>query len=118
MATIVIAGEVDLAPEHRAAALAGAQPLIEQALAEEGCRHYAWTADPVLPGRLHVFEEWASAEALEAHFKHPSYLGMLAHLGGFGILAAHTRKYRVDATAAVYNGAGVPTASFDERPIG
>src|SRR5437868_4095142 len=58
--TIVIAGEIDLPPENRAAALAGARDLIAGALAEQGCRHYAWTADPQDGGRIHVFEEWAS----------------------------------------------------------
>lgn len=110
--TIVIAGEVDFPPENRAAALEGAKPLIDMALAEAGCRHYAWTADPHLPGRVHVFEEWDSAAELQAHFDSDAYRGMLAHLGGYSILNAVTRKYRCDLVEPVYGPDGVATATF------
>jgi quinol monooxygenase YgiN len=109
---IVITGEVDLAPGQRAAAVAGAQPLIDEALAEPGCVHYSWALDPALPDRIHVFEEWDSAEDLAAHLKAPSYFGMLAHLSGFGIAAATTRKYRCDLVEPVYGADGVATAIF------
>lgn len=110
--TIVIAGEIDFPPENRDAAIAGAKHLIALALAEPGCRHYAWTPDPFDAGRVHVFEEWADAVSLAAHFKNPAYTGMLAHLGGHTILNAVTRKYRVDLVEPVYSPEGVPTADF------
>ncbi len=109
---IVINGEVDIAPGQREEALAGAKALIEEALAEPGCCHYAWTADPYLPDRIHVFEEWDSGEELAAHLKAPSYFGMLAHLSRFGIVKAETRKYRVDRVEPVYGADGVASASF------
>ncbi|MFQ3666546.1 MAG: putative quinol monooxygenase [Sphingomonadaceae bacterium] len=109
---IVITGEIDLAPGTREAALAGAKELIAMALAEPGCRHYSWSMDPDHPDRIHVFEEWDSAETLAAHFHAPSYTGMLAHLSGFGIAQAVTRKYRFDAVEPVYGPDGVATARF------
>jgi quinol monooxygenase YgiN len=109
---VVIAGEVDFPPENRAAALAGAKELIDQALAEPGCRHYAWTTDPHDPGRVHVFEEWASAAELQAHLDGEAYRGMLAHLGQFSILSANTRKYRCDLSEPVYGPDGIATATF------
>lgn len=109
---IVIAGEVDLDPDKRAEALAGAQPHIAAALAQEGCRHYAWTASPSDPGRVHVFEEWDTAEQLAAHLKGPAYRGMLMHMQGFGIRGADTRKYRCDLIEPVYGPDGVATAVF------
>jgi quinol monooxygenase YgiN len=109
---IVIAGEVDFPPENRAAALAGAQSLIELALAEKGCKHYAWSADPHDPGRVHVFEDWESAEDLQVHLDGPAYTGMLAHLSGFTILNAVTRKYRYDLVEPVYGPDGVASATF------
>ena len=110
--TVVIAGEVDFPPENRAAALAGAHDLIAMALAEQGCQHYAWTSDPYDAGRVHVFEEWDTAEDLQVHLDGPAYQGMLAHLAGFSILSANTRKYRVDLTEPVYGPDGVATATF------
>ena len=109
---VVIAGEVDFPPDNRAAALAGARDLIALALAEPGCRHYAWSADPFDAGRVHVFEEWADAATLQAHFDGPAYRGMLEHLAGHTILAATTRKYRCDLSEPVYGPEGVATAVF------
>jgi quinol monooxygenase YgiN len=109
---IVIAGEVDFPPENREAALGGAKNLIEMALAEKGCRHYAWTADPHRPGRVHVFEEWETAEDLAAHLVAEPYIQMAAHLGQFSILSADTRKYRCDLSEPVYGPDGVATATF------
>lgn len=112
---IVIAGEVDLPPESRAAALDGARDLIDAALAEPGCRHYAWSASPREPGRVHVFEEWDDAATLAAHLAGPAYRGMLAHLSGHTILAAVTRKYRVDMIEPVYGTDGVASARFNDE---
>jgi quinol monooxygenase YgiN len=109
---IVIAGEIDFPPANRQDALTGAKPLIEMALAEQGCRHYAWTLDPYDPGRVHVFEDWDNAEDLQAHLDGEAYLQMIAHLSSFTILAADTRKYRVDLTEPVYGPDGKPTATF------
>ena len=112
MSTIVVAGEVDFAPDKRDKALEGAKPLIDMALAENGCKHYAWTLDPHDAGRIHVFEEWDSADDLQAHLEAEPYQKMLAHLSGFDILNADTRKYRVECQEPVYGTDGVATARF------
>jgi quinol monooxygenase YgiN len=39
--------------------------------AESGCISYTFSADLVEPGLIHVFEEWQSQDALDAHFKAP-----------------------------------------------
>jgi quinol monooxygenase YgiN len=109
---IVIAGEIDFPPENRDAALAGAKDLIAMALAEKGCRHYAWSADPHDLGRVHVFEEWDNGPDLQVHLEGPAYQGMLAHLGQYSILNANTRKYRCDLSEPVYGPDGVATATF------
>jgi len=109
---IVVAGEIDFPPENRSTVLDGARDLIDMALAEKGCRHYAWTLDPYDPRRIHVFEEWDCAEDLDAHLTGPAYRAMLAHLSAYSILAADTRKYRVDLREPVYGPDGVATARF------
>jgi len=112
---IVVAGEIDFPPENRSAVLAGARQLIALALAEKGCRHYSWTLDAYDPGRVHVFEQWDCAEDLQAHLEGPAYREMFAHLSGYSILSADTRKYRVDLTEPVYSPAGVATATFSDE---
>jgi quinol monooxygenase YgiN len=112
MAKVIIAGTVDVAPEHRDQAILDAKALIDEALAEPGCIAYEWTFDPFDAGRIHVFEQWESEETLIEHLRAPSYLNMLAHLGRVGILAAVTRKYRVDLDEPVYDGNGRPRGDF------
>lgn len=109
---IVIAGEVDLEPGSRTSALEGAQVHIAAALAQPGCRHYAWTASPAHADRIHVFEEWDSQEELATHLKGPAYMGMIKHLSGFGIVKADTRKYGVSQLGPVYGADGIPSAYF------
>ena len=109
---IVISGELEFPSENREAALLEAKGWIDMALAEKGCRHYAWTANPHYPGRVHVFEEWDCGEDLAAHLVSPAYRGMAAHLGKFSILGAETRKYRCDLSEPVYGPDGVATAAF------
>lgn len=113
---IVISGEIDLNPKDREPALLGAGPLIQAALDEQGCTHYAWTADLARPGRVHVFEEWESEADLAVHLAGKPYQGMLAHLSGFGLKGAVTRKYRVDHVEPVYDPEGRPRADFFTSP--
>ena len=112
MSKIVIAGTVDVSPEKRDQALLDAKPLIDAALAEPGCRAYAWTRDPYDEGRIHVFEEWESEETLREHFKAPSYLDMRTHLGSVGLRGAETRKYRIEIDEPVYDESFTPRADF------
>jgi quinol monooxygenase YgiN len=109
---VVISGEIDVDPETREATILDAQPLIAAALAEPGCVHYAWTADPAKPGRVHVFEEWDTEADLIAHLAAAPYRDMAGHLAARGILSAVTRKYRVDLVEPVYDPDGKPRGDF------
>jgi quinol monooxygenase YgiN len=113
MAKIVIAAQIDLDPAQRAEALASAKPHIDAALAQDGCIAYDWSADGNNPARVNVFEEWESEEALAHHFANDAYAGMRDHIGTFGLTAAASKKYRVDAEGPVYNEQGQATEAFD-----
>ena len=112
MAKVVIAGTVDVSPEKREQAIRDAKALIDEALGEPGCLAYEWSFDPFDPGRIHVFEEWESEEALREHFDAPPYKEMLAHLGSVGLRGADTRKYRVEIDEPVYDETMKPRADF------
>ena len=45
---------------------------------EPGCLAYVFAADPVVDGRIHVYEQWATAADLDAHFQHPNFHGHCA----------------------------------------
>jgi len=112
MTKIIISGTIDLPPENLEAALAAGRPLIEGALTEEGCLDYDWCPEPLHPGRIRVFERWASEAALAAHFQTHWYLDMRNTIGSFGLLAADVSKYRVDIQEPVYDETMTPRADF------
>ncbi len=111
---IIIAGTIDLDPEQREEALRSSRELIESTRGQPGCRAYDWSLDPEDPARIHVFELWSGQAELEAHFEGPYYKAMLASLGARGLRGADVAKYRVDATAPVYDGSGKARADFPD----
>ena len=111
--TVIVAGCMDLEnPEQLKEMLLGARPHIEGALAEEG------TEDHLNPGRLYIYEEWTSSEALEAHLRDHWYDDMRAHLGQYPFKAERrrvTQKYRVDLEEPVYDDTGVARGHFSSE---
>jgi quinol monooxygenase YgiN len=113
MAMIVIAGWIDVEPEHRDDILAESLPFQRSTREDEpGCNAYVFAADPLDPARIHVFEQWDSSEALEAHFQHPNFAAMGEMLRRYPRRGSQTLKHRVDAVAPVRNTDGVATATF------
>lgn len=110
--TIVIAAQIDVDPAKRAQVIADAKPFIDGALSQEGCIRYDWSPDPFNDARILVFEEWTGEEALASHFQNTHYWSMREHIGKAGITGSAAKKYRVDATAPVYNEKGEPDAGF------
>ncbi|MEU1998891.1 putative quinol monooxygenase [Nocardia gamkensis] len=47
------------------------QGMIEPTLAESGCIRYELYLHPTDPSRMVLLEEWADADALDAHFRTP-----------------------------------------------
>lgn len=112
METILIAGTVDVDPARRDDALAAGLPHLEATRAQEGCLDYVWAADPLVPGRIHVFERWESREALAAHFAGPHYLAMRDTVAAHGIRGVAVEKYRPALAEPVYDPQGRPRADF------
>lgn len=111
---IIVAGTVDLDPEHREPALRAAAALFEATRAQPGCLAYVWSADPAEAGRVHVYERWADADALAAHLAGPCYRDMLAALTRHGLRGADVAKYHVDRSGAIYDAQGRARADFFE----
>ena len=110
---IVIAGWIDVEPDVRDEVVDASVPYQRSTREDEpGCNGYVFARDPLDTGRIHVFEEWESAEALEAHFQHPNFTAMGELLRRYPRRGSQTLKYRVDATAPVRNADGVATTTF------
>lgn len=64
---ITVAGRVPLKPETRDKAIAAASKMVHETHKEVGCIQYHFYTDIDDANILHVFEEWESQEALDAH---------------------------------------------------
>jgi quinol monooxygenase YgiN len=111
---IIIAGTIDFADQaNRDGAVAAAADL-QQATrdTEPGCIAYSFAADSSVSHRVQVYENWADAASLEAHFAHANFWGMKELLGRFERSGSSVAKYRIDATASVYDANRKATADF------
>lgn len=94
---VIVAGWIDWAPEHRDEVLKYFQEVTAASLAEPGCLAYVMTGDVRNPCRVHVFERWTGAAALQAHLDTPhirSFRERTAHLTR---VARQLGRYRVTA---------------------
>src|SRR5688572_18838623 len=63
----ILTGTFELDPADRDAWLAGRAELMRRSRGEDGCIAYVFAADPLEPGRVVLYERWASEEALAGH---------------------------------------------------
>ncbi|MBI1179907.1 MAG: antibiotic biosynthesis monooxygenase [Alphaproteobacteria bacterium] len=110
--TVIVAGILEFEPGTTEEMIQSARQHIEGAYTEKGCVHYAWTTDPLNPGRVYVFEEWDAQEDLAAHLDDHWYADMRDHLGKSGLKSAAVKKYRVDKSEPVYDETGKARADF------
>lgn len=59
---LIITAKMYVAPDQRAENLAGTEEELRQARGEPGCVDLIVAPDPVEPGRVNLFEQWATAE--------------------------------------------------------
>jgi len=109
---ILIAGAIDVDPARRAEALEAGRPHMEGTRTLKGCVAYVWTADPLIEGRIMVYEHWESEADLEVHFQSDHYRNMRDTIAGFGLRGVDVSKFRVDLREPVYDPSGVPRADF------
>ena len=105
-------------PGRREACLATSVPVQRAPREEEpGCLVYCFAADPVVDGRIQVYELWDGPESLAAHFEHANYREMRTLLAGFGLARAVSRKHLVTRSAPVYDADRRPTAGFPDGAL-
>jgi len=68
---VIVAGVFTVDPEQREAFLAGRMDRMRTSRAERGCLEYTFSADPLDPGRVLLYERWASQGDLDAHLAAP-----------------------------------------------
>jgi quinol monooxygenase YgiN len=90
---LIVAGKIRLDPARRKVAISSSLEVMTATRAEPGCISYTFSADLADAGVFHIFEEWESQEALDAHFKTPHMATFQAAMGGFGIQEMSVQKY-------------------------
>lgn len=63
---IIVAGSLMVHPTDRESYLLGCTQVIEAARSSDGCIDFYLSADPIESGRINIFEQWESVQAVEA----------------------------------------------------
>jgi quinol monooxygenase YgiN len=92
---LVVAGYVKLDPAKVETAKQAALAVMTATQQEEGCISYTFSADLLEAGHFHIFEEWESQTALDAHFKAPHMATFQKAMGGFGVSEIRVQRYEV-----------------------
>lgn len=64
---VIVGGTFELDPAMRDAFLASRADVMRESRSEPGCIEYTFSADPLDPGRVVLFERWTDQDALDAH---------------------------------------------------
>ena len=64
---VIVGGAFQVEPGERDAFVAERAEVMRRSRAEQGCIEYVMAADPLEPGRVVLFERWASQADLDAH---------------------------------------------------
>ncbi len=64
---IIVGGTFDVDPDRRDEFLAERVGAMKASRAEAGCLDYVFSADPLEPGRVLLYERWEDQACLDAH---------------------------------------------------
>jgi quinol monooxygenase YgiN len=92
---LVIAGHIRIDPAKRDVAIAAARALMGATRSEAGCVVYKFSADLADPGLFHIFEQWESPAALDAHFEAPHMAAFQAEIPKLGLRQMDLKRYEV-----------------------
>jgi quinol monooxygenase YgiN len=72
---VIVSGVFEVEPQQRTEFLAGRHDAMRASRAEPGCLEYTFSADPLEPGRVLLFERWESQDSLDEHLSRPRPAG-------------------------------------------
>ncbi len=98
---LVIAGHITMDETKREEGIRAASKMMAATRQEAGCVSYTISADVDAPGRFHIFEEWESPEALDAHFAAPHMAEFQKAMGGFGIREMAVQRYEISSVGPI-----------------
>lgn len=98
---LVIAGTIDIDQAHWEEAVRVVTEMMRATRSEAGCEAYTFSADLEDPRRFHLFERWASADALESHLEAPHMAAFQAAAARLGVRATEIVRYEVLSSGPV-----------------
>ena len=98
---IIVAGNVAIKPERRAAAVQAALRMAEATQGEPGCIAYQFSADLKDPNTIFVFEAWETEEALARHFQTDHMKAFQQELPQFVAGEMDIKRYNVESVSTI-----------------
>lgn len=99
---IVIAGTVRLHADKRPHALKAAADMSRRSMAEPGCEAYRFAVDIEDDHVIHLFEQWADEESLQAHFTAPHFATFSAAIAEAVDRDATFTRYEVSSAGPLF----------------
>lgn len=100
---LVVAGSFEVDPDRRDEFVQSRVEAMTTSRREPGCLEYVFAPDPVVPGRVVLYERWESKEALGAHLA-----AMQANRAAAGpapegvpVLASEIAQYEIGAVSSL-----------------
>jgi quinol monooxygenase YgiN len=66
---LIIAGTFEVDPTQRDEFIHSREDAMRRSRQEPGCLAYVFSADPIEPGRVYLFEQWESKDEVAAHLE-------------------------------------------------
>jgi len=98
---VIVSGWMDFDQADREEALRAFSVVVAKSREEPGCVDYAFTPDPDLPGRVRVFEHWASDAALTEHLTLPHVQDLRSAISGLTRTGREMTHHTVAASRAM-----------------
>jgi quinol monooxygenase YgiN len=96
---LIVSGTLSVEPERRDEYLDQMMPITVAGRSEPGCLDHLMSPDPSEPGRILIYERWATAEDLERHL---SAHRPAVRADAVPVLAREIVKYEVAASEPLF----------------
>jgi quinol monooxygenase YgiN len=96
---LIVAGHFDVDPAQRDQFIRDRVEIIGASRTEEGCIAYAFSGDPIEPGRVLLFERWESKAALAKHLE--GLASAPAAATDIAVLGAEIQQYEISAVGPI-----------------
>ena len=98
---LIIAGTFEVDPARRDEFIFQKQSGMRDARAEAGCVDYVLSADPLVPGRVYLYERWESKEHLAPHLARMGAAAATPDPDAVPVLAADLQQYEIAAIGPI-----------------